>query len=263
MDSSSGGEEGVASQPTEITSIMDFDIAPQESEGQEPGVFTSGESFDSADVDSDDESSILPPPPDAEGSSIMNHPLNDNPHGYFAQSCVLPLSVHPTEIEPAPEPSKSQDAGSEEEIDVACMTPPLGRRDESGGSIKLDKCNSRFKTNINSRLSHAVRRVDFAELWRSPDLVPLTRKYQVFRKQLRHLIASIKAYKKTTEQMEEARSKVSQLKSLFLASWAAFSWNFALTTALISSYTENSWQCPKTRHSMIMLVNLWSLTDCT
>jgi hypothetical protein len=41
-----------------------------------------------------------------------------------------------------------------------------------------------------------------------PDLVPLARNYQGFRKQLRNLIASIKAYKKTTEQMEEARSKL-------------------------------------------------------
>jgi hypothetical protein len=89
---------------------------------------------------------------------------------------------------------------------MAPATSP--RQGDSDVSDKSDTRNPKFKTKIDSRLTHALSGVDFSDQRRSPDLVPLTRNYQVFRKELRSLIASIKAYKKTTKQMEEAQSKV-------------------------------------------------------
>lgn len=88
-------------------------------------------------------------------------------------------------------------------------TPSQNEDDRYHTLTTITPISSNSKTKIDRRLIQALDDADFSQTQRSPDLVPLTRNYQAFRKQLRALIVSIKAYRKTMEQMESARSKVS------------------------------------------------------
>jgi hypothetical protein len=72
--------------------------------------------------------------------------------------------------------------------------------------IPIDS-KSKSKTRIGMRLAQAVDAAPVTKN-RSPELVPLTKDYDVFRKRLRTLIAATKKFHEQTKQMEQARLQV-------------------------------------------------------
>lgn len=71
----------------------------------------------------------------------------------------------------------------------------------------IDPVVSKSKTKIGMRLTQALDAAPTTKN-RSPELVPLTKDYDVFRKRLRALIAATKKYHQQTKQMEQARLQV-------------------------------------------------------
>jgi hypothetical protein len=89
---------------------------------------------------------------------------------------------------------------------------------------------NRFK--IADRLDKAVSQGMPNAKNRSPDLVPLTKEYELLRKNLRALLATTKAYQVAVQTIEEARSEV----------------RFIQSTATTTTTTENRFRWPCTLH---------------
>ena len=70
-----------------------------------------------------------------------------------------------------------------------------------------DDNDGKRRTKIASRLTRAVNDSQYIKN-RSPDLVPLAKEYDVFRKRLRSLIAATKKFLQSTRQMEQSRMEV-------------------------------------------------------
>ncbi len=173
-------------------------------------------SEDMIDSDSDDESSVLPPPPDTEAEVDESRvPLSD-----MDKDENISYSFH--EIIVATESLESESKSVLSHASGACTGLSDGRpnycnQDIANASREADRKTNinedkhKTRTNIDQRLTHALDNIASSSINRSPDLVPLTRNYHTLRKQLRALIASIKSYKKSMEQTDAARSKVSCL----------------------------------------------------
>lgn len=184
-----------------------------------------------APLDSDDESSVLLPPPEdsnAEADDVFPEHDPDVDIGEEADVQVEKKTNNSDSAEQQQPLSPSVDTNSDNEPHESEPLSPDDRENEQeGGRLTLsplslalanadvatssDADNVKTKTKIHERLVLALSKHEFSGQKRSPDLVPLTRNYQLFRKQLRSLIAAIKAYKKATDQAELARSKVSLL----------------------------------------------------
>lgn len=117
---------------------------------------------------------------------------------------------------PASTPESSQE---DESQDASPSSPPplphksTGATHTSGEDVPTSPMSpsnkTSYKTKIDQRLTQALdRQDDFATLRRSPDLIPLAKQYQDFRKQLRTLIATMKRYQETTQKMHLARKQV-------------------------------------------------------
>ena len=124
-----------------------------------------------------------------------------------------------SEIPPPPPPDECSVGPDDEDVptDEECSPQRKIRKPEaplqestvvSPPSSSPNRTNlSNHKTKIAARL---IKAVDDSEPGnhRSPELVPLKKNYQIFRKMLKTMIKSTKSYQKATLQLSEARTKV-------------------------------------------------------
>lgn len=205
-------------------------------EAEERERLNSGESFDS-----DDSSELLPPPPPPEATS--NDPIvsqeteknstmivdldaeiddDDDEEEEEAEytrksSSNTPNDIPAISIEHATNPDDEVEVEPELVLSPSLDTdfsdnPPVDPLTPSPTSKQEQAPPSTEKYSpIEQRLAQALLENEgSSNNRRSPDLVPLTQRYQAFRKELRTLIASIKAYQQATQKMQKSRSKVSE-----------------------------------------------------
>lgn len=194
-------------------------------------------------MDSDDESSVLLPPPEESNTEADDVDLEQDPETMRemevtgteevqleAETPTTTTNIIESESEvrqeplspniykhsdnelPEDQPLSPEDRENEEHEDRLTLSPlslALANADDDlvpdGGADTV-----KTRTKIHERLALELSKHQFSGQRRSPDLVPLTRNYQSFRKQLRSLIAAIKSYKKAMDQAELARSKLFQ-----------------------------------------------------
>ena len=144
---------------------------------------------------------------ETETTNSIGHQQPLSPTEHVDSDDELPVPASQTE------PMSPEDRENEPQESRLTLSPlSLAIADADAAVLtSADGDNIKTKTKIHERLALALSEHQFSQQKRSPDLVPLTRNYQSFRKQLRSLIAAIKAYKKALDQADLARSKVSLL----------------------------------------------------
>ena len=184
---------------------------------ENPGDEVDDDEDDEDDDNEDSASDILPPPPrdfddDTYGFSTdgtfasraksSKNATPDAPSGATLERVLSLPKSPPKSPPPSPPPLPDTPATI---TTIASLT--------SGKNVVDATRPTDYKTKINQRLSRSlVTHFDYhrdASQRRSPDLVPLKKKYQTFRKKLRTLISAMKEYKTTMAQMQSARNKVS------------------------------------------------------
>lgn len=170
---------------------------------------------DSASIDSDDSSELLPPPPttsfpedeaemERQESDVVETEVKISVETEDA-STDIPVDVDEVLAYEQPiEATDSRDTASPvNEIIIETQTP-------SQAASVSTKESRKSHNPIELRLAQAVGGESHVqEKHRSPDLVPLTKNYHAFRKTLREVIGAVKAYSKATKDMHAARRKVS------------------------------------------------------
>ena len=177
------------------------------------------------DIDYKEEIELPPPQPQEvqEGEERVKKSISA-PKGADVEAVVLISEEEEKEEEDAPHDKidaphdKEVDEPHDKEVDelkiatvaaaAAVAAPELSLQEEAPldpGVINMDPNNS--KTTIGLRLTQAVDAAPLTKT-RSPELVPLTKDYDIFRKRLRTLIAATKNYHQQTKNMEQARLQV-------------------------------------------------------
>jgi hypothetical protein len=123
-------------------------------------------------------------------------------------------------LPPPPPPVKADDVDEKYESTVTPLTPstvaatafasvasPAGQKQKEDENAEPDFSNC--KTNVGKRLWLAQEKADNAGQKSSPDMVPLTREFQKFRKQLNSLIRCIDEYHDAMRVMKAKRAQVS------------------------------------------------------
>ena len=117
-------------------------------------------------------------------------------------------------LPPPPPPTKPEDA--DEKYEMVLTSPTNIQVDETGGKGQPPAQEqqqpdfSQYKTNVARRLWEAQETAEKAGVKSSSDMVPLTREFQKYRKNMSHLIKLIDDYSEAQKVMKAKRAAVSE-----------------------------------------------------
>ena len=99
--------------------------------------------------------------------------------------------------------NRSADGGLDDTNSVRSSPAKGGGGGANGGGVGRCKVSERLDKAVEMKAESPKNKN------RSPDLVPLTKDYDVLKKNLRALVAATKAYQEAIEQMDKSRTEVS------------------------------------------------------
>jgi tRNA(Ser,Leu) C12 N-acetylase TAN1 len=202
------------------TEVTEEDGYEDENESEEEGSGREGV------FDYEEDIEVSPQPQVRKGDDRIEKSLSPAPEGADVEEAVVLTSEEENEEKDAPH---DQVDARQDEVDKLRIAPSLPSSPPSGQvepaataaaaseqspeeeEARVDpaviQMDPKSKTMIGMRLAQAVDAAPDTNT-RSPELVPLTKDYEIFRKRLRTLISATKNYYEQTKKMEQARLQV-------------------------------------------------------